>query len=219
MHPDALDLPDGRRLRAHLRLEHHLAALEAGPRAARRDQPGDPAPVSATAVTDPRIDADLADEHVDRRDQIRIEFVDAHRAHCRVHRGLRRGAQRHQRLLLTHIARRSPHVLKSAPHRHHEFGAAHQRRAAPRGAHRLVRERVEIGEFAAQRNQVGARVAQRFAGPSPRPQLATDCGRLDTVFGDPRRHHARSDGVVVEHLTHRRRVTDHRHPSLVDEAK
>ena len=86
MHPHALDLADRRRLRSDLGLEDHLAALEAGPRAARGDQARDPPPVAAAAVADARIDADLADEHVDGRHQVGVEFVDAHRAHRGVDR-------------------------------------------------------------------------------------------------------------------------------------
>src|SRR6202048_5560213 len=65
MHPYALDLPDRRRLRSDLGLEDHLAALEAGPRPARGDQPRDPSPRATPAVADSRIDSDPADEHVD----------------------------------------------------------------------------------------------------------------------------------------------------------
>ena len=127
VHPHALDLPDGRRLRADLGLEHHLAALKAGPGPTGRDQPGDPAPVTAATVADARIDADLADEHVDRRHQIGVEFVDPDGPHGRVDRAVRRGAQRHQRLVLTHVAGRAPGVFEPPPHRQHQLGAAHQR--------------------------------------------------------------------------------------------
>src|ERR1700734_3362658 len=60
MHPDPLDLADRRRLRSNLRLEDHLAVLEAGPRPAGRDQTGDPPPVTAAAVTESWIDSHLA---------------------------------------------------------------------------------------------------------------------------------------------------------------
>jgi hypothetical protein len=39
------------------------------------------------------------------------------------------------------------------------------------------------------------------------------------MLGNPRSDHAGTDGIVVENLANRRGVTDHRHPSLVDEAK
>ena len=219
MHPHALDLADGRRLGSHLGLEHHLAAFEAGPRAARGDQSRHPAPVAAAAVTDPRVDADLADEHVDGRDQVGVEFVDADLAHGGVDRADGRCAQRHQRLVLAHVARRTPGVLESLPHRQHHLGAADQRRATPRRAHRLVGERIHIVGAAAQRDQIRPCVTEGFGRSPSGPQLAADRRGLDSVFGDPRGDHAAADRILVEHAINVTGVAHHRHPSLVDEAK
>src|ERR1700737_2793498 len=83
IHPDARDLPDRRLLRSAPGLEDHLAALEAGPRPARGDQPRDPSPVATPAVADSRIDSDLAAEHIDGPHQVRVELVDTYRPHGR----------------------------------------------------------------------------------------------------------------------------------------
>src|ERR1700728_2638381 len=124
MHPDPLDLADRRRLRSNLGLEDHLAVLESGPRSSGRDQTGDPPPVTAAAVTEPWVHTHLTDEHVDGRHQIDVEFVGLDLAHTRVDRTGRHRGQRHQRLTLTHIARRSPGRLEPLPHWHHQLGPA-----------------------------------------------------------------------------------------------
>src|ERR1700748_1177073 len=49
-----------------------------------RPRPPRPAaPVATPAVADARVDADFADEHVDGRPQIRVEFVGANLPHSR----------------------------------------------------------------------------------------------------------------------------------------
>ena len=112
MHPHALDLADRRRLRPDLGLEHHLAALEPGPCPARGDESGDAAPVPAATVAEPRVDPDLADEHVDGGDQVGVEFVHPHGTHRRDRRRMRRGVQRHQRLMLTDVTGGTPRRLR-----------------------------------------------------------------------------------------------------------
>ena len=187
MHPDPLDLADRRRLRPDLGLEDHLAVFEAGPRPSGRDQAGDPAAVAAPAVAEPRVDADLADEHVDRRHQIGVEFVRLDLPHTGIDRAGRHRGQRHQRLTVTHIARRPPGRLEALPHRHHQLGAPDQRRAASRAGQRRIGERIQVVEPAAQRNQVGAGVTQRLVGPAARPQLPADRVGVHAVIGDPAR--------------------------------
>src|SRR5277367_1025835 len=81
MHPNPLDLADRRRLRSNLGLEDHLAVFEAGPRPSGPDQTGNPPPVTAAAVTESWVDTHLADEHVDGRHQIGVEFVGLDLAH------------------------------------------------------------------------------------------------------------------------------------------
>ena len=127
MHPYALDLPDGRRLRSDLGLEHDLPAVETCPCAPGGDQARDPPPIAATAVADAGIDADLADEHVDGGHQVRVEFLHPHGTHRRVDRALRCGGQCHQGLTVTYVAGGAPGVFESAPHRQYQLRAPDER--------------------------------------------------------------------------------------------
>jgi hypothetical protein len=219
MHPHPLDLADRRRLGSHLGLEDHLSSFEAGPRAAGGDQPRHPASVAAAAVADPRVDADLADEHVDGRHQVCVELVGANLADGRVDCTGRRRAQRHQRLVLAHIASRTPGVLEALPHRKHHLGPADQRRTAPRCTHRLVGEGIHIVDAAAQGNQIRPCVTKRFGRPRTGPELTADRRGLDSVFDDARGDHAGADRILVEHAIDLAGFAHHRDPSLIDAAK
>ena len=219
MHPHALDLPHRRRLRTDLGLEHDFAALEPGPRTARRDQPGHAATVATSAVAEAGVDADLTDEHVDRRNEVRVELLAAHPSHRGVDAARRRLRQRHQRLVLAHIAGRAPRALQPLPHRHHQLRRPHQRRAPSRRAHGLVGERVQIGPRTAQRNEIRPCVTQGFVGAAPRPELAADRIRLDPVLGDAGGDHARRHRIGGQHTIDGGGITHERHPAFVDQTK
>ena len=88
VHPDALNLADRGRLRTNFGFEHHVTTLEAGEGASGRDQAGHPTAVTAPAVTGPWIQADLADEHVDRSHQVGVQLVNPYPPNARVHSAL-----------------------------------------------------------------------------------------------------------------------------------
>ncbi|CAG7167689.1 hypothetical protein PICSAR252_01700 [Mycobacterium avium subsp. paratuberculosis] len=193
--------------------------LEPRPGTPGGDQAGHPPAVAAAAVADARIHADLADEHVDGGHQVGVQLLGPDLAHRGVDVAAGIAGQRQQRLAVPHVTGRAPGRFQPLPHRHHQVGAAHQRRAAPRPAHGLVGERGQITRRAAQRDQVGAGEAQRLVGAAQRPQFAADRVGVDAVVGHPGRHHARGDRIVVEHPPHRGRVAHHGHPSLADKAE
>ncbi len=100
--------------------------LESGPRASGRDEAGHPATIAATTVSEPRVDADFADEHVDGGHQVGVQFLGPYLAYAGVDSAAGVSSQGHQRLVVADIPRRTPHRLEPLPHRQHQVGPADQ---------------------------------------------------------------------------------------------
>ncbi len=206
MHPNPLDLPHGARQRTDLGLEHHLAALEAGERPAAGDQVGDARPVGRGAAVAGRVHPDFLGEHRDRRGQVPLQLVRAHRPHQWIRRHLRRVGERHERLLGAHLARRTPLRGDLLPERQHLLGRPDQRRAHAAAAQRTIGEGSHRAGPAPQRNQVRAREAHPGELAAVPPELAAEAQRVEAGLLDARGHHAGRYRDRIQYGTDQQRV-------------
>ena len=211
-------LQDGSTLRSRLGFKgdedmggglHAKFNLEMGIGATTGDQVGNTAPVTASAVTGPGVDPDFGDEHVDRRDQVGVQFVNPDPPHTPVCGAPRPAAQRQQRLTFPDVARRTPHRFQALPHRDHQFGVADQRRTAPGTGQGLISEGSHVGKTAAERDQVGTCVAEGVTNAAPRPEFAADGLGVDAMVGHPGSNHAGAHGIVGQDPRYRADVANH----------